>query len=132
MPALVDYGQLSENLKEQNRGVARDLPGKLEVLGMVLRQDAPAGAPVIAIDKADPRLEQLAIREHDRWVARKIKTGWRYGDPRDDERKLHPCIRPWDELPENEKEKDRMMVREIPDVVEAAGMTLAHCDDQPR
>src|ERR1019366_2689400 len=45
MPALVDFEQLSAHLKEQNRGVARDLPAKLEFLGYVLRQDAPAGAP---------------------------------------------------------------------------------------
>jgi hypothetical protein len=129
LPALLDYSQLSENLKEQNRGVARDLPGKLEVLGLVLRQDAPAGATVVRIEESDPRLESLAIREHDRWVARKVKTGWQFGDPRDDARKLHPCIRPWTELPENEKDKDRMMVREIPDIVAAAGMTLAHSDE---
>jgi len=132
LPALVDYSQLSDNLKEQNRGVARDLPGKLEVLGLVLRQDAPTGAPVVRVEASDPRLESLAIREHDRWVARKIKTGWLFGDPRDDVLKLHPCIRPWEELPDNEKEKDRMMVREIPDIVVAAGMTLARLEDLTR
>ena len=132
LPALVDWDQLSEHLREQNRDVARDLPGKLEVLGLVLRQDAPAGAPVISIDPADPRVEELAKREHERWLARKVKTGWRYGEPRDDARKLHPSMRPWAEISQDEREKDRIMVREIPDIVAAAGMTLAHCDDKPR
>ena len=131
LAALVDFDQLSDNLKEQNRGVARDLPGKLEALGLVLRQDAPAGVAVVAVDPKDPRVEVLAKREHERWLARKLKTGWTYGDPRDDVKKLHPCIRPWEELPEHEKEKDRMMVREIPDIVLAAGMTLAHRDEKP-
>ena len=39
---------------------------------------------------------------------------------------------PWEEIPEDEREKDRMMVREIPDIVAAAGMTLVRCDDQTR
>ena len=131
LPALVDFDQLSDNLKEQNRGVARDLPGKLEALGLVLRQDAPAGAPAVTVDPKDPRVEELAKREHERWVARKLKTGWRYGRRRDDVKKLHPCIRPWEKLPQHEKEKDRMMVREIPDIVLAAGMTMAHRDEKP-
>jgi len=128
--ALVDFDQLSDHLREQNRGVARDLPRKLEVLGLVLRQDAPAGIPAITIDPADPSVEDLAKSEHQRWYESKIKTGWKYGDPRDDAKKLHPSILPWEEISEGEREKDRMMVREIPDIVAAAGMTLARCDDK--
>ena len=127
--ALVDFRDLPEHLKEQNRGVARDLPDKLAVLGCVLRQDAPAGAPSVAIDPADPRVELLAKREHARWVARKLKTGWRYGEPRDNAKRLHPSIRPWEELSESERDKDRMMVREMPDIVDAAEMTLARLAD---
>jgi hypothetical protein len=132
LTALVDFDQLSEHLREQNRGVARDLPRKLEVLGLVLRQDAPAGIPAIVIDPKDPRVEDLAKSEHNRWCDSKLKTGWKYGDPRDDTKKLHPSMLPWEEISEDEREKDRMMVREIPDIVAAAGMTLARCDDQTR
>ncbi len=128
MPALVDFQMLSEHLKEQNRGEARDLPNKLGVLGYVLRQDAPAGAPSIQIDPEDRRVELLAKREHERWVARKVKTGWRYGDPRDDAKKLHPCIVPWEKLPEHERVKDRLLVLHLPEIVGAAGMTMARLE----
>jgi RyR domain len=131
LPALVDYENLPEHLKEQNRGVARDLPGKLDVLGYVLRQDAPAGAPGIRVDPADPRVELLAKREHERWLGRKRRTGWRYGDPRDDAGRLHPSIRPWEELPDDERDKDRMLVRQMPEIVAAAGMTLARSGELP-
>jgi hypothetical protein len=130
--ALVDFDQLSDHLREQNRGVARDLPRKLEILGLVLRQDAPAGAGAIAIDPADPRVEELAKSEHQRWYDSKFKIGWRQGDPRDDVKRLHPSMLPWEEISESEREKDRMMVREIPDIVAAAGMTLARCDGKSR
>jgi hypothetical protein len=128
--ALVDFDRLSDHLREQNRGVARDLPRKLEVLGLVLRQDAPAGAGAITIDPADPCVEKLAMSEHKRWHDSKFKIGWRYGKPRDDVKKLHPSMRDWEKITESEREKDRMMVREIPDIVAAAGMTLARCDDK--
>jgi hypothetical protein len=128
LPALVDYDRLSEHIKGQNRDVARDLPGKLEALGLVMRQDAPVDAPALTIDSADPRVERLARREHERWLARKEKTGWRFGEPRDDVRKVHPSVRPWDDISEAEREKDRLMVREIPDIVAAAGMTVARLE----
>lgn len=125
LPSLVDWADLPEHLKEMNRDAARDLPGKLTVLGYVLCQDAPAGGPAVAIDPKDPRVELLARREHERWLRREVKTGWRYGDPRDDARRLHPCLRPWQELPQDERDKDRQAVTELPRIVEAAGMGMA-------
>ncbi len=129
LPALVDWADLPEHLKQMNRDAARDLPEKLAVLGYVLCQDAPAGGSTVAIDPKDPQVERLAKREHERWLRREVKTGWRYGDPRDDARRLHPCIRPWEELPEDERDKDRLIVVELPKIVEAAGMGMARIDE---
>ena len=128
LPALVDYPQLPDNLKEQNRGAARDLPEKLAILGYALCQDAPAGGSAVTVDPRDQRVERLAKREHERWLRRKLKTGWRYGDPRDDARRLHPSVRAWEELPEDERDKDRTQVLGLPRIVEAAGMTMARLD----
>ena len=128
LPALVDYEMLSDHLKEANHGEARDIPARLAILGYVLRQDSPGDVPTVMIDPADPRVELLARREHERWVAHKLKTGWRYGDRCDDVKKLHPSIRPWEELPESEREKDRVPVLRLPEIVAAAGMTMARCE----
>jgi hypothetical protein len=130
-PSLVDYCLLSEHVQEQNRDAARGLPGKLAVLGLVLRQDAPAGAPAVTVDRADPRVEMLAKKEHERWLRVKRKTGWRYGDPRDDDRLLHPLVRPWAELPEREREKNRKAIENLPKIVAAAGLTLARRGEPP-
>jgi hypothetical protein len=45
LPALIDYTDLSEHLKGQNRDAARDLSEKLAALGYVLCQDAPQEGP---------------------------------------------------------------------------------------
>jgi hypothetical protein len=129
LPALVDWADLPEHLKAMNRSAARDVAEKLAVLGYVLCQDAPAGGSAVTIDPKDPRVERLAKREHERWVRREVKTGWRYGDPRDDARRLHPCVRPWEELAEDERDKDRLIVAELPKIVDAAGMTMARIDE---
>lgn len=51
--------------------------------------------------------EKLAENTHDVWAKGRISQGWQYGETRDDEKKLHPCLIPYDELPESEKEYDR-------------------------
>ena len=51
--------------------------------------------------------ERIAANVHDVWAATRIADGWQYGSTRDDARKLHPCLVPYDDLPESEKEYDR-------------------------
>ncbi len=56
--------------------------------------------------------EKLAENVHEVWAAGRIADGWQYGEERDDERKLHPCIVPYDELSEVEKDYDRRTSQE--------------------
>ena len=52
--------------------------------------------------------EQIAEQVHENWAAGRIAEGWTYGEVRDDAKKTTPCLVPYDELPENEKEYDRV------------------------
>ena len=52
-------------------------------------------------------IEALAENVHDIWAKGRINDGWTYGPVRDDARKHHPCLVPYGELPESEKEYDR-------------------------
>ena len=52
--------------------------------------------------------ERLAENTHDLWAAQRLSEGWSYGPRRDDANKLHPCLVPYDQLPESEKEYDRI------------------------
>jgi hypothetical protein len=128
-PSLVDYEDLPEDVKLQNRGAASDLPAKLAVLGYVLCQNALPEASRDHVDLADPRFKLLAKREHERWLAYKIKTGWRYADERDNPRRLHPAVLPWDELPDEERRKNLRVVQRLPQIVADAGMALARCGE---
>lgn len=51
--------------------------------------------------------ERIAENVHDVWAAGRIAQGWTYGETRNDELKQTPCLVPYDELPESEKEYDR-------------------------
>lgn len=94
-PALVPWEELPEGLRQANRAQADNIPIKQRAL---------------AISCSGDMIESLAIAEHRRWMAEKIVAGWRHAATRDDSRRLHPSIRPYDELSEDEKQKDRNTV----------------------
>ena len=56
--------------------------------------------------------EQLAENVHEIWSLNRIKDGWKYGEYRDDVKKTHSCIVPYNKLPESEKEYDRATSQE--------------------
>ncbi len=67
------------------------------------------------IDTADVELpeelkelvEEMSKNVHEVWAETRIKQGWKYGEQRNDELKTHPCLIPYEELSEEEKEYDR-------------------------
>ena len=65
--------------------------------------------------------ELLAENSHDTWAVQRLKEGWRYGPKRDDAKKEHPCLVPYAELPESEKEYDRKSAMETLKAIIALG-----------
>lgn len=62
----------------------------------------------VALDASlESLVEALAENVHDTWAKGRMDDGWTYGLVRDDAQKRHPCLVPYNELPESEKEYDR-------------------------
>ena len=51
--------------------------------------------------------EDIANNVHEVWSAGRMKDGWTYGEERNDAEKKHPCLVPYEDLSEEEKEYDR-------------------------
>lgn len=68
--------------------------------------------------------ERLAKNAHDLWARRRLGEGWRLGPRRDDERKQHPCLVPYEDLPESEKEYDRQAAMETLKAIVALGYRI--------
>lgn len=76
----------------------------------------------------DPELlklkEKIAENVHDVWAAARISQGWVYGEKRDDTKKETPCLVPYDELPDEEKEYDRSTALETLKLIIALGYKI--------
>lgn len=53
--------------------------------------------------------EAMAEHAHEVWAANRKADGWNYGPQRNDEKKENPCLVPYSQLPEREKDYDREM-----------------------
>lgn len=56
--------------------------------------------------------EEIAKNVHEVWSEGRMKEGWTYGEERDDLKKHHPCLVPYKQLTEAEKEYDRRTSQE--------------------
>lgn len=45
---------------------------------------------------------------HDCWLKHKKDAGWVYGEAKDEVAKTHPCMVPFDQLPDHQQKKDRL------------------------
>ena len=69
----------------------------------------PINTDDVKLDKTlEDLVEALAEDVHDQWALERMKAGWKYGPERNDQLKHHPCLVPYNELPESEKQYDRI------------------------
>ena len=59
-----------------------------------------------------PLVEKLAEHVHEVWALQRFGDGWVYGETRDDEKKAHPDLVPYDRLSDSEKEYDQRTVEQ--------------------
>ena len=126
-PSLNGWADLSEELKDQNRGQARAIGEKLAVVGCdVAALSLAADQDGFAFD--DGEVEALARLEHQRWMEGKKAAGWRHGSVRDEQARTHPDLVDWVDLggkgDETERDKDREAVRLIPRLLTDAGYAV--------
>jgi hypothetical protein len=122
-PAAVPWEKLSEFHKQNSRALADFIPIRLRCCGYRLKDGKTAPA---MLDEAV--VEKLAALEHWRWCHELQALGWRYADIRDDFLKRHNRLLDWSALPDKVKDYNRNMARKLPQIADAAGMSL--CREQ--
>ncbi len=79
---------------------------------------------VTLLEEIERLTELLARNAHDVWAKQRLEEGWVYGVKRDDHSKTHPCLVPYEQLPESEKEYDRRAAMETLRTIVALGYRI--------
>jgi len=120
-----DYDYLPTHIKRENVAAVLRIPGILEAAGYAIT-DNPAENQneqfLEELSTSPDLLEKLAIIEHDGWSKFRIDNGWEYNEKRNDDKKHHNCILPFDDLSADDQKKDKNSVKSIPDVLGKAGL----------
>ncbi|GAA4696408.1 RyR domain-containing protein [Promicromonospora umidemergens] len=126
VPAMVRWEDLPEDLRASNRGWVVGLPERLARMGATI---APRdGAAEVVFEGVE--LDRLAEAEHELWESVRVAQGWRSGPVRDDAARVHPMIgMPWSELPEVNREKDRDVVRLLPEILAEFGLEVVRYEE---
>lgn len=122
-PNMQPWDQLREDIRDENRKQARDIKTKLKSFNWGIIP-LPEGQTKEVKFNPDEILT-MAKMEHNRWMKSKQDAGWIYapGD-RVDEKKTHPCLLPWEGLPEHEQQKDIDTVQAIPELLADIGFKV--------
>ena len=62
---------------------------------------------IVLPEELNELAEMIAKNVHEVWSAGRMKDGWTYGEQRNDAEMRHPCLVPYEELSDDEKEYDR-------------------------
>ncbi len=108
-----DFDELPDEIKYSNIDNAAHIPTKLLSIGYKIRL-VNKGYKSFALHLNEEEIETMARVEHIRWSWEKRLNGWTFGSAKDDIKKTHPSLIPYEELSESEKEKDRELVKLIP------------------
>ena len=84
--------------------------------------DAPEWQKSSALNGVMNLMENPATtpeQSHESWMVEKIQDGWMYGEEKDPEKKTHPCIRPYEELPKEHQVKDHLFIAVVTSLLPA-------------
>lgn len=122
---LQTFDKLDPWRKATNVAAATRLPEILALAGLRL---VPGKATIN--EEADVRkqlehhLEVLGEHEHKLWVDFHIQNGWTYSPKRDDPKRRHDRLVPYEKLPDDQKQKDNQAIRSYPDLAKLAGYKI--------
>jgi|GEM_PF-1066672 len=117
-PAGRPWSTLASSYRDANRHQADHLWAKLALTDC---QAVPEDQ-VESFAFAPVEVERLAVIEHGRWAADRWLDGWSYAPTRDNTRKHHPQLIPYQQLSGPMKDLDRFAVRLVPTLLARSGL----------
>ena len=107
-PSAPAWGDLSDFLRRSNLASADHLSVKKGILSQDAARSDLSYATLYDVFAAasGPARQRYRRIEHERWMRFRLLNGWQYGPVRDDARRLHPLLIPFDRLSEADQAKN--------------------------
>jgi hypothetical protein len=117
-----NWEQLPDAVKDANRQQANRIHQLLKAAGYRISplQNWDADKRIFSILE----IEKMASLEHNLWRQAKEADGWIYGEQRDENKRTHPDLVSWDDLPEGEQEKNLAVVQQMPALLARIGFQI--------
>jgi hypothetical protein len=74
---------------------------------------------------SDQMAEAAAKISHNRWYQRTVGEGWQWGPRMSVRNRMHPMLRPWDDLPQKYRSRERDRFVTLLDVLEGMGLRIS-------
>jgi RyR domain/PAS fold len=126
-PSMLPWDQLPHRLKDSNLRQAGEIWKMLHMINCTIGLSISGREPLFVF--SDAETEFLAEKEHERWVEERLKKGWVYGKDRDDLRKIHGCIIPWEQLSETQRQKDKNAMSALPAILAKVYLNIIRLDE---
>jgi hypothetical protein len=110
------WDEVRETYRAANRASADSAMVKLWDAGWRPASRAERAAATTEPGISDDVLAAMAKREHDRWTAERLLAGWRPGAKRNNEQRVHPNLKPWEQLTVPEQDRDKAQVHAAIDI----------------
>jgi len=123
-----NWHQLGEEIRTQIMVQSRFLLSMLHIAGYNMTSATDQDVPHVF---SAGLLDLLARLEHDRWSREKIDAGWRYAPRREPQDRIHECLIPWDEMPDDLRQYDRQYVQNLPELLFKTGYAITSVYKDP-
>ena len=122
-PRLLDYAELTEAWKEDNRLSAYPIEAKFAKCGFEIIHKKNCEKTVI--DKFDETTVNALMRlEHDIWLRDRLFNGYDHAEITNDNLLLHKDVQRFDDLQKNEKNLDKVIVESIIPALNKVGFVV--------
>ena len=105
----IDHERIAELAHELNRSYCKQLGDQSQVpwyeTSAEFRESTRSGVHAILAGKV-----QKPQDSHESWMVERVANGWKHGEVKDVEKKEHPCLVAFEDLPRNQQIKDRLFL----------------------
>jgi hypothetical protein len=124
-----EYDLLGAEEKEDNRSAARRIQDILAMINLKIEKAVVSKKNEKDLDRIinehiKHHMELLSELEHNGWMDQRFKSGWKLAEKKDVKNKLHNLLIPYENLTEDQKDKDRTTIKNYPIGLRMAGYRI--------